>query len=155
MIEAAIVFNKVYGQNCDGFEAGFERISPADANRWFDNGVNLCRQVYRRNYDRLKKRFMAISPEMFRWMVIEGYGKVLTRPGLSTIERELAEVAALIVDRRERQLVSHLMGSLNVGASAELLEIINEDIRPLAGEEAYRMTGELLSAVISRYDSQI
>jgi alkylhydroperoxidase/carboxymuconolactone decarboxylase family protein YurZ len=155
MIEAAIAFDKVYGKNGGRYEVEFTKISATESDQWFNNGINLCKLVYGKNFDRLKKRFMAISPEMFRWMVIEGYGKVLSRPGLNSVERELAEVAALIVDRRERQLISHLMGSLNVGASAELIRKINEDVRPLAGEDAYRMTGRLLFAAISKYDSQI
>ena len=86
-------------------------------------------------------------------MVIEGYGKVLTRPGLTSVERELAEVAALIIDQRERQLVSHLIGSVNAGASFDLIKKVNKDIRPLGGDEVYHKTANLISRVESKYDS--
>jgi alkylhydroperoxidase/carboxymuconolactone decarboxylase family protein YurZ len=99
----------------------------------------------------LKEKFISVSPELFRWMVIEGYGKVLTRPGLTSIERELAEVAALIIDKRERQLTSHIIGSLNVGASVQQLRQINEDIKPLSGYEAFKITGQLIDNIIAKY----
>jgi len=153
MIEAAIAFSETYGESSDTYEAEFKQVSPEESSGWFEGGINLCKQVYGKNYEQLKERFMSISPEMFRWMVIEGYGKVLTRPGLSSIERELAEVAALIVDRRERQLVSHIIGSLNVGTSISLVRQVNDDIRPLAGEKAYELATRLISKVESKYDS--
>lgn len=153
MIEAAIAYNNIYGDSKAVDEIGIDQISPAESTRWFEDGIKLCKQVYGKNYEMLKERFIAISPEMFRWMVIEGYGKVLTRPGLSSVERELAEVAALIVDQRERQLVSHLIGSLNVGATINVIKQVNDDIKRLAGEKAYELATQLISKVESKYDS--
>lgn len=58
-------------------------------------------------------------------MIVEGYGKVLSRPQLGTVERELCTVAALTVMSKERQLLSHIKGSLNIGASKdEVREVI-------------------------------
>ncbi len=139
MIEASIYHREIYGEFPRSHQADFDRITKEESARWFADGIALCRIVYGKNYDKLKNKFMEISPEIFRWMVIEGYGKVLTRPGLNSIERELAEVAALIVDKRERQLVSHVMGSLHVGAEMELIRQVNEDIHPVAGAEAHAM----------------
>lgn len=150
MIEAAIAFNEIYRNADGGFESEFKPISQEESSLWFENGINLCNKVYGNNFARLKERFISISPEMFRWMVIEGYGKVLTRPGLSSIERELAEVAALIVDKRERQLLSHIIGSINVGATITLIKRVNEDIRLLAGDEAYEMATGLITKVESK-----
>lgn len=153
MIEAAIAFSETGGTVDKFHEADFEKISTLESEQWFEKGVNLCKKVYGENYRKLEKRFMQISPEMFRWMVIEGYGKVLTRPGLSSIERELAEVAALIVDARERQLLSHIIGSLNVGASLRFIKQINEDIRPLAGQDGYNLAKKTIALVELKYDS--
>ena len=142
MIEAALAYNKVYG---DGKDRGvFGPISPKESRRWFDDGSKLCRKVYGKNYERLEEKFLSVSPELFRWMVVEGYGKVLSRPGLSHIERELAEVAALIVDGRRRQLLSHLLGSLNMGASFGMLKTLLMDIGPLVSSEHKAMTVELI-----------
>ena len=151
MIEAALIHSEIFGGSFKNTDGNPGKISEQEAEEWFNNGVHLCRQVYGKNYERLKEKFNSVSPEMFRWMVIEGYGKVLTRPGLSSIERELAEVAALIVDRRERQLTSHIIGGLNVGASIDQLRQVNEDTRPLAGEKAFKMTGQLIDNIIVKY----
>jgi 4-carboxymuconolactone decarboxylase len=49
----------------------------------------------------------------------QGYGRVLSRPGLVARERELITVAALAALGWERQLVSHLLGARRVGAGAQ------------------------------------
>lgn len=153
MIEAALAFNRVIG-NMTG-HCSLEAVTPEESGEWFERGINLCRRVYGKNYEVLRKRFLEVSPEIFRWMVIEGYGKVLCRPGMTHIERELAEVAALIVDRRERQLVSHILGSLNVGAEMPLIRIINRDIRPLAGETAHELANRVIRRIQEKYETQI
>lgn len=153
MIEAALVFNEIYGDSENGTEV--EKISGDEAEKWYQDGIKLCRKVYGKNYDRLEKRFLAVSPEVFRWMVLEGYGKVLSRPGLSQIERELAEVAALIVDKRERQLLSHVLGSLNVGAPMNLIKTVNRDIRPIAGDDAYYMAEGVISGIEKKNEAEI
>jgi 4-carboxymuconolactone decarboxylase len=60
----------------------------------------------------------ALHPDLERWMVEFGYGRVLARPGLSPRERELVTVASLAALGWERQLVSHVLGALRVGATA-------------------------------------
>jgi len=151
MIEAALVFKEIFG-NTQG-NNDIERISPEEAEAWFENGMNLCQRVYAENFDMLQKKFKAVSPEIFRWMVIEGYGKVLSRPGLTQVERELAEVAALIIEKRERQLTSHVLGSLNVGAEMNLIKQVNEDIKPLATVEAYELAVKVIQKVEDKYEA--
>jgi alkylhydroperoxidase/carboxymuconolactone decarboxylase family protein YurZ len=152
MIEAALLFNEVFGDM--GNSHKIEKISADESRMWFENGLSLCRQVYGCNYETLKNRFIKVSPEIFRWMVLEGYGKVLSRSGMTHIERELAEVAALAVDKRERQLLSHIMGSLNMGAVMELIILIMDDIRPLAGEENYSMALRLIAKVKKKHETK-
>lgn len=151
MIEAALAFSEVFGETDSGRE--IEKISVAEADKWFRDGMKLCRRVYGRHFESLKVKFTSILPEIFRWMVIEGYGKVLTRPGLTQVERELAEVAALIVDRQERQLMSHVWGSLNVGAEIALVRQINADIRPIAGEEAFNLAEDIIHRIQVKYEA--
>jgi len=53
------------------------------------------------------------------------YGDVYTRPGLSTRDRELAAVAALVALGRSSQIPQHLRASLKAGlAPDELREVI-------------------------------
>jgi alkylhydroperoxidase/carboxymuconolactone decarboxylase family protein YurZ len=151
MIEAGLVYNEVFGDAGAGKEK-LKKYSSEETLDWFNKGRCLCRKVYGKNYDLLERRFMMVSPEIFRWMVLEGYGKVLSRPGMTQIERELAEVAALIVDKRERQLLSHVIGSLNVGASVQLIRKVNEDIRPLSGMRAFKMAEKIISKIEKKHE---
>ena len=63
-----------------------------------------------------------ISPDLGRWMVIEGYGKVLSRPGLSPVLRELTAVSALIPLSVPGQLRAHMRGAILIGASRDDLQ---------------------------------
>lgn len=107
-------------------------ISPEESKEWFENGQRLYRRVYDDKYQALQERVESIAPEVFRWMLIEGYGKVLSRPGLSAVDRELAIVASLLIENRPRQLHSHLKGAANVGANPILIRRIIEDHKETA-----------------------
>jgi len=79
-------------------------------------GEALCRTVYGDAYPKLIRAVRTLHPDIARWMVEHGYGRVLARPGLGVRERELITVAALAALGWERQLVSHVLGALRVGA---------------------------------------
>ncbi len=93
-----------------------------DLGEWHRRGTELCRRVYGANYEKLRRSVARLHPALDRWMVIEGYGKVLTRPGLDPKVRELCIVGLLTAARREVQLHSHLRGALNVGAGSGAVE---------------------------------
>lgn len=95
---------------------------------WKKRGAVLCRKVYAGNFEKLEKRLSRFSPEIFEWTILEGYGKVLSRPGLDINVRELAIVAMLMADNRPKQLFSHIRGALNVGVGRKLLTAVIEDI---------------------------
>ena len=109
-------------------------INEDEASRWFERGLILYNQVYGDKAAVLRHKVEGMAPEVFRWMIIEGYGKVLSRAGLSIVDRELAIVSFLMMENREQQLVSHMNGAVNVGAPAELLETVVHDIGEAAGE---------------------
>ena len=87
-----------------------------DWSAWIDRGRGVCSTVYGGAYEGLRRNVRALHPDMERWMVVEGYGKVLGRPGLDLVSRELCIVALLAVLGAPRQLYSHLRGALNAGA---------------------------------------
>jgi 4-carboxymuconolactone decarboxylase len=60
-----------------------------------------------------------LHPALDTWMVVEGYGKVLSRPGLDLPRRELCIIAACAASQQERQLHSHLHGALHAGCSSD------------------------------------
>ncbi len=89
---------------------------------WADRGESVCRAVYGDQFERLRGNISWLHPDMDRWMVEEGYGKVLGRPGLRLRERELCVVATLAVLAAPVQLYSHLRGCLRTGATRDEVE---------------------------------
>jgi len=86
-----------------------------------ERGVATCRAVYGAMYDKLRLNIEALHPDLDWWMVVEGYGKVLSRPGLDLPRRELCIVAACVASGQDRQLHSHLHGALNVGVTPDVV----------------------------------
>lgn len=104
-------------------------VSGAGQN-WEQRGAEVCETVYGGQYRDLRRNIRKLHADMEGWMVQEGYGKVLGRPGLALPVRELCIVALLAVRRLPRQLYSHLRGALNAGA--ELREV-EEVVRMVCG----------------------
>ena len=77
--------------------------------------------MYGEMYEKLRVNIAELHPALDAWMVVEGYGKVLSRPALDLVRRELCIVAVCAVAKQDRQLQSHLHGALNVGASQGLI----------------------------------
>jgi len=108
----------------------------ARADEWETRGVATCATVYGMNYDKLRQNVRQLHPAVDRWMLIEGYGRTLSRPGLGLMHRELCTVAQTAVLRTHRQLHSHLRGALNAGASFRQVESALSAARPfLPGRE--------------------
>lgn len=94
------------------------------------SGEATCATVYGDMYARLRTNIRALHPLLDDWMIEEGYGKVLSRPGLDLARRELCIVAACAATAQDRQLQSHLHGARNAGASSPA---ISGTIDALAG----------------------
>jgi 4-carboxymuconolactone decarboxylase len=84
---------------------------------WAGRGEQTCATVYGPFYARLRHNIRALHPALDAWMIVEGYGKVLSRPGLDLARRELCIVAACAAAGQVRQLHSHLHGALHAGAA--------------------------------------
>lgn len=82
-------------------------------------GIINCRKVYGDKSEKLIYNVKQFSPDLAEWLVLEGYGKVLGREGLSFKERELCVVAVLTVLGFEDQLYSHINGAFRVRTSIE------------------------------------
>jgi alkylhydroperoxidase/carboxymuconolactone decarboxylase family protein YurZ len=87
--------------------------------QWRSRGVGLCRRVYGPAYAKLVPAVRALHPDLATWMIEHGYGRVLARAGANTVTRELVTIASLASLGWERQLVSHVLGAVRVGASPE------------------------------------
>jgi 4-carboxymuconolactone decarboxylase len=108
------------------------RISPATSpgadagaiapEEWRRRGEATCATVYGAMYDKLRTNVRGLHPALDEWMIVEGYGKVLSRPGLDLARRELCIVAACAAAGQERQLHSHLHGARNAGVTDVVIE---------------------------------
>lgn len=114
---------------------------------WRARGEVTCAAVYGPMYERLRVNIRQLHPALDSWMVVDGYGKVLSRPGLDLARRELCIVAVCAVARQERQLHSHLLGALNVGASAAQVEGALEEVRELLEPAAWEAVARLWQRV--------
>jgi 4-carboxymuconolactone decarboxylase len=90
--------------------------------RWRAAGERLCARVYGPTYARLVPAVRALHPDLAVWMIEHGYGRVLSRPGLSAHDRELITVAALAALDWPRQLRSHVLGARLVGANKRAID---------------------------------
>jgi len=93
------------------------KATPPDLKAQERAGGELCGRVYGTNYERLLSTMRSLSPDLASWMILEGYGKTLSRPALGPVEREYGIVAILTVTRMWRQLRSHAIGAVNVGGT--------------------------------------
>jgi 4-carboxymuconolactone decarboxylase len=100
----------------------------ADAALWETRGADTCERVYGGQYERLRRNIRALHPDMEQWMVTEGYGKVLGRPGLDLVTREVCIVALLASQNAAPQLYSHLRGALNAGADDALVDAVVDQL---------------------------
>lgn len=111
---------------------------PANAAQWVTDGERTCATVYGEFYERLRHNITGLHVALDRFMITDGYGKVLSRPALDLARRELCVVAACAVQRQDRQLHSHLHGALNAGASASAVTESLDLLRPHLGDDDHR-----------------
>ncbi len=108
-----------------GFPATIEGLSVLQAKvprRRFKvakgSGMQAFRKVYDVNSNVVFRKLQSLHPDLLGWIIHHGYGSVLNRKGLSLVERELCAVAVLAATGWEKQLLAHMIGASNVGASA-------------------------------------
>jgi len=101
--------------------------------QWQFDGEATCSAVYGTMYERLRQNIRALHPQLDEWMITEGYGKVLSRPGLDLQRRELCIVAACAAQDQDRQLHSHLRGALNVGVAPSVVSAAIDALADLLG----------------------
>lgn len=111
---------------------------PDDPDTWRSRGEKVCRVVYGDQYEALRENVRALHPDMERWMIVEGYGKVLGRDGLDLRVRELSIAALLAVLNLPVQLYSHLRGALNAGATHREVEAALDVASGYMSDEARR-----------------
>lgn len=109
--------------------------APVDIDRWRADGEATCAAVYGSMYDRLRENIRHLHPSLDEWMITDGYGKVLSRPGLDLPRRELCIVAACAAAGQDRQLHSHFHGALNVGVDPVVIDHVLDAIGAFLGAD--------------------
>jgi len=117
------------------------------AGEWTTMGETLCAVVYGENYGKLRESVRGLHPAIDAWMVTEGYGRTLSRPGLDLKLRELCTVAQTAVLEAPRQLHSHLRGALNAGASFGQIEGALSIVNPLLSFDQWKKVKQLWRTV--------
>ena len=114
----------------------FNTSVDAPHEQWREDGENLCSQIYAGAYDKLRDAIGALHVDLESWMLEIGYGRVLSRPGLSAMQREFGVLAVLGGQNVKPQLMSHLRGALHVGATPEVLERVLDLVGKIWGAKA-------------------
>jgi 4-carboxymuconolactone decarboxylase len=114
---------------------------------WARRGEELCAVIYGDNYEKLRSSVQALHPAIDSWMITEGYGRTLARPGLDLRRRELCTVAQTAVLEAPRQLHSHLRGALNAGATFGQIEGALSIVNPLLSFDQWKKVKELWRTV--------
>lgn len=121
-----------------------------DPREWLERGETVCRAVYAQQYEALRDVMEGIHPDLDRWALTEGYGKVLGRPGLDLQRRELCVAAMLSGVDASRQLHAHLRGCVNVGIAPSEVEAMLESIGPIIGRERATVAARIWQKVRQR-----
>jgi 4-carboxymuconolactone decarboxylase len=117
------------------------------AAEWTQRGEEVCGIIYGENYRKLRESVRTLHPAIDAWMITEGYGRTLGRPGLDLLRRELCTVAQTAVLDTPRQLHSHLRGALNAGASFGQIEGVLSIVNPLLSFDEWKKIKELWRTV--------
>ena len=86
----------------------------------------------------------SFSPEFAEWMIIDGYGKTLSRPALDIQTRELINICILSLGKWKQQCISHMRGALNVGISLDDIQLAITYLQSDSTKEAYNFASSIL-----------
>ncbi len=124
--------------------------TPDNITIWRERGIPLCRNIYGPQFEPLMKRVSQIAPELSDAMIVEGYGKVLAREGLEPRVRELCVVTILAVKYKPRQLLSHAIGALRLGATSDNLYTALNAAIEIAPPERIERSREVIENAINQ-----
>jgi 4-carboxymuconolactone decarboxylase len=123
-------------------EAEYNKVA-----EWTARGEKTCGVVYGANYGRLRENVRDLHPALDLWMITEGYGRTMSRPGLDLLRRELCTVAQTAVLEVPRQLHSHLRGALHAGATFAQVDGVLSVVNPLLSYDQWKRVKELWTTV--------
>lgn len=141
------VWRSVAGDDAPDHDADADYDAAA---AWYTRGQETCRVVYGENYEKLRANVRRLHPALDAWMITEGYGRTLSRPGLDLVRRELCTVVQTAVLDTPHQLHSHLRGALNAGATIAQVDAALRSVEPSMTREQSVKAETLWQAVRER-----
>jgi len=120
-------------------------ITPYEVNHFAGRGEELCRRIYTTVYEKMISRIQGFSPDLAQWMIIDGYGKTLSRSGLDINMRELINICILSLGQWKHQCISHVRVALNVGVSIEEIEIAIAQLKIEGKNQAFEFATSLIA----------
>jgi len=100
--------------------------------------------IYRGSAQDVLATLEGLAPGFSEWILRDAYGRILARPGLPLVERELLAVAALSLMGLAAPLGSHVRGALRTGASPAQVTDILQTCRVLADRPALAVLQQAL-----------
>lgn len=113
-------------------------------------GRKLCRAIYGAQFEPMIARMRRLHPELARWILREGYGKVLGRRPLDAGTRELLIVPMLAALGGHTQLFFHARGALRLGVPKEKLMAALRAARGLIRSADYRRAARVVERLSRR-----
>ncbi len=112
-----------------------------------EKGIRTCELIYTKSYAPLMAKIKEFSPQLQEWMVVDGYGKTLSRKDLSIADREILIVAVLTKQGWKKQLYSHIRGAKNVGCTKEILDELLEFGNEFFSVEERHIAKEIIDTI--------
>jgi len=84
-------------------------------------GGTLFDTIYGKNQQAVRSMLKSYHHELHDFVLEAAYGRILTRPHLSALHRELIAVAVLAAQGQKRQFAGHARGARHLGANREQL----------------------------------
>lgn len=147
-LEALLVLNSVVKKRFPDFQMSAEQF---DADLFTVRGTKLFSKIYAGVESKMLASLAAATPDLAEWMLLEGYGKTLSRDGLDIVTRELCIVGVLAMSGHSRQLTSHVRGARLVGATSAQLLMVADVVQEYGEVDNY----QVLTSLITRYSSDI
>lgn len=143
-LESLLVWSTVVKQQLPAYQHQHEQF---DISLFMQRGTSLFETIYGGVAERMLPTLQAATPDLAEWLILEGYGKTLSRDGLGIVYRELCIVAVLAVQGSIRQLTSHVRGAFKVGASKAMLIEVAQIVLENTTVERY----QVLTEIVDRY----
>lgn len=84
-------------------------------------GDRLFHSIYGKNDEAVRAMLRGYHQELHDFVLESAYGRILARPGLPGVTRELIAVGVLAAQGQKRQFAGHARGAHHLGATTEQL----------------------------------